>query len=272
MAHPDRPDGPQNPHDLGLTSEFVRIDDRFPNSEGQDLSYSLFTPDTSLKRPHPAVLFLHGAAQEHSNGRVWFNGVQEVLAKNGIASFAFDVRGVGQSDGEYYDSTLEHRLADARDACAFFTQHRYVDPNRVFVVGLSMGGHIASRLAGGSPEDYRGLVEINGAVYRRDAESARLKPYDEFTIAIREEGAWRDSFAFEDLARYPGPVLFFDSARDDVVPMEVKATNRASVQNLEGVIMLPVQKHAFFSGQDEESAHARDLFGRELTDFIKKYT
>lgn len=104
----------------------------------------------------PAVLFLHGAASPKGRGRVLFEVFQDFLAGNGISSLAYDTRGVGESEGEYTDSTLDNRLADAEAAYGRLIKQTEVDVKRLAILGLSMGGH---------PEWFKAVILVNPAAY-----------------------------------------------------------------------------------------------------------
>lgn len=242
----------------------------FFSSEGTPLRYCLISPDTLPNRPHAAVLLLHGASTAAGRGRILFEELQLKLAQAGFASFAFDTRGVGESEGDFHDSTLAKRSTDAKNAYSFLINNSFVDSQRLAVLGLSMGGHIAARLVGQHPKLYRALILANPAAYGPQAEDKRLKPYTEFTDAIGKNFNWNNSLAFEDLLKFKGPVLAVDSQLDDVIPPDVKERYRLATTDLRKHVILPGIKHVFFSGTDEASAKARELFYQEAATFLKE--
>lgn len=69
------------------------------------------------------------------------------LARAGIASLRFDFYGSGESEGEFREVSLQSELADALDAVGFFRRQKGVDPVRLGLVGLSLGGTIAASIA-----------------------------------------------------------------------------------------------------------------------------
>lgn len=84
----------------------------FLGPKGNKLSYRFTRPNSlnCIDTPIQGVLLLHGASSSKGRGKVLFEQFQDYLASNNISSLAFDTRGVGTSEGEYADSTLEHRL------------------------------------------------------------------------------------------------------------------------------------------------------------------
>src|SRR3990172_7800077 len=95
-------------------------------SDGYELSYRISHPAQEETNKIQSVLLLHGASTPKGRGRVLFEAFQELLAQNGFSSLAFDTRGVGESQGEYFDSTLQNRLKDAEEAYQKFIQDRLV--------------------------------------------------------------------------------------------------------------------------------------------------
>ena len=89
--------------------------------------------------------------------------VAEHLAAAGIASFRYDKRGVGDSEGDYRSTGLYENIADAAAAVEAVRRHRDVDLDNVFVIGHSEGAFIASDLARSS--DIAGAVLLSGAAH-----------------------------------------------------------------------------------------------------------
>lgn len=71
----------------------------------------------------------------------------ELLSKAGIATFRFDYRGTGDSEGVFSDVTIKSQLDDARVCINYLQHHEALDSTRLGVLGRSMGGVIATKLA-----------------------------------------------------------------------------------------------------------------------------
>ncbi len=83
--------------------------------------------------------------------------IAEALAGRGIATLRFDKRGVGRSGGEFLTAGFERETSDAAAGLEFLAGRAEVDPARLLVVGHSVGGTIAIRLAAG-PRPLAGAV------------------------------------------------------------------------------------------------------------------
>jgi pimeloyl-ACP methyl ester carboxylesterase len=108
--------------------------------------------------PHPAVLFLHGITGDKTGAHRLFVHAARALAARGIASLRFDMRGSGDSEGEFQDMTLAAEVSDAQAALEWLIAHPSIDAVRVGTLGLSLGGMVASILAGRNPNLVNGMA------------------------------------------------------------------------------------------------------------------
>ena len=87
----------------------------------------------------------------------------ERLAEAGFVTLAFDHRNFGDSEGEprqHEDSA--GKLADLRDAVGYLASRPEVDPDRIGVVGVCLGGGYAVRAAAFDPR-VRAIAGVGGA-------------------------------------------------------------------------------------------------------------
>jgi len=94
--------------------------------------------------PHPAVLMLHGFTGQRMEPHRLFVLFSRLLAEHGIASLRFDFRGSGESEGTFDEMTVTRELEDVSVAHASLKSRPEVDPARVGLLGLSMGGMVAA--------------------------------------------------------------------------------------------------------------------------------
>lgn len=239
-------------------------------SEGISLSYNYLT-HSRLKAAADlttGVLLLHGAATPKGRGRTLFESFQEYLAQNGISSLAFDTRGVGLSEGEYADSTLNNRLIDAETAYQKLSEKIETDAKRLAIIGVSMGGHVVARLVDKHPEWFGTMILVNPAAYGIDAEDKRLQPDTAFSEAIRRPHSWEDSLAFFGVRRFAGRILLVKSENDNVVPSEVTSKYKEAAEGRLFEVMIPIVPHALLSGTDEDAERGRQILYQVTTDFL----
>src|ERR1035441_774266 len=105
---------------------------------GQKLYGMLHLPKG--KGPAPALSMFHGFTGNRFEPHQLFVKTARRLAKDGIAVLRFDFRGSGESEGDFKDITVPGEIEDGRESLNFLSAQPEVDPNRLGILGLSMGG------------------------------------------------------------------------------------------------------------------------------------
>jgi len=131
--------------------------------------------------PYPVAVFLHGSGPVDRDGNavdpetgavVMQLDIQRQLAvalsDAGIASFRFDKRGVGESEGDVTLASRADLLADARAAVDAVRARDEIDPTCILLIGHSEGSYLAPALAV-EDADVAGLVLLSGAARPLDA-------------------------------------------------------------------------------------------------------
>lgn len=181
------------------------------------------------------VLLLHGGG---TGNRECQRCLRKALLQHGLGSAAFDFSGHGESSANTPGS-LEKRLLQAIAVMQHVDQRRQLHT----VVGTSMGGEIAIRLASAHPDRIQHLVLIVGAIYASDAFS--LPFGSDFSTAIRRPESWRTAATLGLMKRYRGALTLIRALEDSVIPFEIAdllaqaATHATSVH----VIDLPGVDH-----------------------------
>jgi dipeptidyl aminopeptidase/acylaminoacyl peptidase len=114
--------------------------------KGQQIVGMLHLPEGRGRSP--AALLLHGFTGNRTEAHRIFVKLSRALAEHGIASLRFDYRGSGDSAGNFEEMTIRSEIADSLEAVRFLARHRRVNSRRLALVGLSMGGAVASYLVG----------------------------------------------------------------------------------------------------------------------------
>lgn len=119
--------------------------------------------------PAPAVVFVHGSGSSNMDEKVGkltpFRDLAEGLAQRGIASVRYDKRsyahGLKMVLGKTPITVKEETIEDAILAAELLRKDQRIDPDRVFIVGHSMGAMLAPRIdaEGGN---FRGLILMAG--------------------------------------------------------------------------------------------------------------
>ncbi len=119
---------------------------------------TLLVPATAA--PHPALIFIHGLL----SSREEFGEYPNRFCQAGFLVLAIDLRGHGQSDGLRGYITQDRMVQDTRAAIDFVAAQPSVDPERIALIGHSLGG-VAVLCA--AAQDRRVHAVIAGATVRR---------------------------------------------------------------------------------------------------------
>ncbi|CAB1244667.1 alpha/beta hydrolase [Clostridium sp. MT-14] len=125
-------------------------------SKGLILRGTLHIPE-NITADIPIVCIFHGFTGDKIGSHFIFVKLSRILAERGIASVRFDFGGSGESDGDFVDMTVSRELDDANAILDYAKSLDFVDKNRIGILGLSLGGAVASMLAGDRKEDIQSL-------------------------------------------------------------------------------------------------------------------
>ncbi len=155
----------------------------FPNRDDVQLSAHLDLP--LGERPQAYAILAHCfTCGKNLKGE---RNISRALTQNGLAVLRFDFAGLGESDGEFYDTNFSTNVADLLDAAAFLDQE-YEAPQ--LLVGHSLGG-TAVLMAGGQLDSVRAVATIGAP-----AEPHHVKRlFEAFEARIQAEGEARIELA-----------------------------------------------------------------------------
>jgi len=172
----------------------------------------------------------HGFTGTRMEAHLLFVKAARELCAAGMNVLRFDFRGSGESDGTFEEMTIEGEIADALAAVEFLREEPTVDPARIGLVGLSLGGLVAACAAARS-ERVQALVlwaaagDLSRVFRSRDN-------WDELKASLERDGyvdhgAFRVGQGFyEDCGRvnplaelvdYDGPALVVHGSEDSTV-------------------------------------------------------
>ena len=166
---------------------------------GVTLAGTLALPDQP--GPRPAVILISGSGAQGRDGAISgfeiFRALSDHLARNGIVVLRYDDRGVGDSSGEPFDSTVVDFAADAAAAVEVLSRHSAVDPNRIGLLGHGEGA-VAASIAAALADDVAYVVMVAGAGVDGESIVRAQNRYVLRTLEVEEEAIQRES-KFTDL-------------------------------------------------------------------------
>jgi pimeloyl-ACP methyl ester carboxylesterase len=195
--------------------------------DGLKLRGAMHQPETSA--PAPVVILFHGFTGTKMEAHRIFLKTSRALEMAGIGSVRFDFSGHGESDGDFENMTLTREIEEARAILAYVQSLAWVDPSRIGLLGFSLGGAIASVVAGKARQgikalalwapagnaypDIKMIVENSSAP---DPEYYHLWGYAWKKTALEDMKRWE---IYRDAADYQGPVLLLHGDADQSIPI-----------------------------------------------------
>ena len=83
------------------------------------------------------------------------------FSEHGIGSLRYDKRGVGASEGGFWETGFYENVADASAALSFLKAHETFKTGKIYLLGHSEGAYIVTRVAAATP-DVAGVILLAG--------------------------------------------------------------------------------------------------------------
>lgn len=228
--------------------------------------------------PCPVVAIFHGFTADKLGPHQLLRKLSEALEAVGVASVRFDFAGSGESDGRFQDITVSREIDEAHAIVDFIRQDERFDPNRVMLVGHSVGGLVASLVAAQRKDDVARLGLIAPAGNLRDfvfglAQQAGLR-LEHLQADAFDWGGFLVGKAFAlDLLKlepfvqakpYTKSVLLVHGSEDATVPSQVSLHYRDEVYGGQAEVRLVADANHTFDSHEWETQVIQ-----ALTDFLQ---
>ncbi|MDZ7834456.1 MAG: alpha/beta hydrolase [Alkalibacterium sp.] len=117
----------------------------------------------------PAVLIIPGSGQIDRDGYVenmkfhtnLYKDLAHIVTASGFVSMRVDKRGVGKSQGDFFETGMWDLVEDIEKSIDFLKEQPSVDPNEIILLGHSEGCMLAAAVNARKPVD--GLILLSGA-------------------------------------------------------------------------------------------------------------
>ena len=171
---------------LGLVASLQQVQsgflDRSITVAGRSYRYQVYVPaDYQSKSSWPAILFLHGAGERGDDGLLPTNvGLGPAIRRNAARYPAIAVFPQVPRDSQWVGAPGDMAVGALQQTMREFK----VDPNRVYLTGLSMGGHGTWYVAYRHPQLFAAVVPICGWVreFERFRGSVPVVPGDSAAV------------------------------------------------------------------------------------------
>ncbi len=247
----------------------------FPTRSGKTLRGMLHLPAATPKQPVSGVVLFHGFAGDRMESHWMFVKCSRALARAGIASLRFDFYGSGESDGGFREMSLRGEIADGRAAVALMRGQKEIDPERVGLLGLSLGGAVAASLA--LSVRAKAIVLWSAVAHTarlRDLVKQSAKKIQGMPGAVEFDARELSPRLVEDvlkvepirhLARFQGPTLIVHPEKDEHIPVShARDFYQAAGAQAKELVIIAGADHVYTSIPWEQEVIARSVhwFGR----------
>lgn len=208
-----------------VSSPILSCDVKIP-SEDFFLGATLTLPKNNSSLKIPGIVLIPGSGKQDRDEtfglfNATFKEIAYFLTKNGFVVIRYDKRGVGRSGGDYTSASLYEFALDAESVFSYLKSRKEVDSSKIFLIGHSYGGKVATIVASRHPEteglillacvassEPDNLIRQNRFIseVRKESESerkARFKSLNHWFEKVRslEYRDYKDYFGPEGLAR-----------------------------------------------------------------------
>ncbi len=182
--------------------------DRTVTVGGATYRYQVYVPAHYASQPRwPVILFLHGAGERGADGLIQTNvGLAPAIRQNPARYPAIVIFPQVPTDSQWVGAPADAALA----ALAQTQKEFHTDPARVYLTGLSMGGHGTWYIAYRHPELFAAIAPICGWVVDMDRFRGSVP------VVPAENGAALPALASR-LAKMP--IWIFHGEVDGAVPV-----------------------------------------------------
>lgn len=200
-----------------------------------DLAASLHDPadpveSSEIKRP--LVLICHGFVGNRIGTDRLFVKASRELCSSGYKVLRFDFAGCGESSGEYGKNGLESMIAQTRSVLDYAVGLPGVDPERIILLGHSLGGAVAiltavedsrvKKLVLWSPvaNPINDIVRIVGKAVYEEAIYNGSSDYQGYGLTADFFNSLIRYHPFQEVKKFTGDVLLIHGTSDDVIPVD----------------------------------------------------
>ena len=221
-----------------------------------------YVPDANGKMP--LVIFSHELGNDHTSGERY----AERLAEAGYAAYVFDFCGgtVGgnRSDGSNKGMSILTEASDLEAVLEASGSWDFVDPDRIVLLGGSMGGLVTTVVGSGHQDEIAGMILMYPALSAKaDSGAEQYKSEDEIPEDVSLFGGWihvgknyiTDLWTVdfnELLSSYQGHMLLLHGDKDGTVPISWSEEAKEIIPDCEFYV-IKNGGHEFF-GQPFEDA------------------
>ena len=194
----------------------------FKSRDSLDIQGYITFPNSVLNKDLPAVILVHGGP--HSRDYWGFNPEVQLLASKGYAVVQVNFRGSSGFGWDFeklgFKEWGEKIQFDILDSIEFLVGKKYIDKNRLCIMGASFGGYSAMQSTLLSPDLFKCTVASSGVydlVLHADKFSEKVEEYDN---RLGEDNIKIAHSPVHSVAKLNNPLLLAHGTKDSVTKLD----------------------------------------------------
>ena len=192
--------------------------------DGRNIYGVLYRPKTGEDEAQPIVIVSHG----YTGDLTYYQYFQKYMATKGVQTYAFDYCGGSKnskSDSDMTKMTVMTEKEELEAVVKMFQDDKRVDKNKIYIIGHSQGGHVATLVTNELQDQIAGLYLIAPAFHMNDAAHENFKSVKDipetFNVGsgVTSKKYWKVLMKYDifDKMTYKGHVVIFHSHNDEAV-------------------------------------------------------
>ena len=137
-----------------------------PDWQPRKLRYSEYLPDElDQRQPAPLIINLHGGGGSEEDLKGFIDTISEVTKNGAIPPAVWSMPGAGRSFYmDYQDKSAHWESIIIEEYLPHLLSTHNIDSDRIYIMGISMGGMGGLRLAFKYPEKFAGVAVLEPAI------------------------------------------------------------------------------------------------------------
>lgn len=196
------------------------------------LHYPTIEGEGSRESRHPAVIICHGFVGSRIGANRLFVKAARALAEQGYVVLRFDYAGCGESAGDYGATGMQDWIEQTKLAMDYVYDLDFIDPNRLTLLGHSLGGATAlltavqdkrvRKLVMWAPvgHPFQDIVRIVGSKAYEEAVTAGATKYAGYELSHSFFLSLAPHHPLQEARKFAGDVFIVHGTADDSIPAD----------------------------------------------------